>query len=145
MRQTTIVNREKANKKWFVVDAENQVVGRLAAFVASVLRGKTKPTFTPNADMGDYVIIINAEKAIFTAKKEEDKVYYHHSGYPGGLKSITAAKLRAKKPTAIVEKAIHGMLPHTKLGETNKEEIYLLLLVQNTNMLAQKPERLEVR
>nr|WP_307921591.1 50S ribosomal protein L13 [Mycoplasmopsis bovis] len=145
MRQTTIVNREKANKKWFVVDAENQVVGRLAAFVASVLRGKTKPTFTPNADMGDYVIIINAEKAIFTAKKEEDKVYYHHSGYPGGLKSITAAKLRAKKPTAIVEKAIHGMLPHTKLGKQTKKKSICCCWSRTQICFAQKPERLEVR
>ncbi len=76
--------------------------------------------------MGDYVIIINAEKAIFTAKKEEDKVYYHHSGYPGGLKSITAAKLRAKKPTAIVEKAIHGMLPHTKLGNKQRRNLFVV-------------------
>ncbi|CBH40689.1 50S ribosomal protein L13 [Mycoplasmopsis agalactiae 14628] len=144
MRQTTIVNREKANKKWFVVDAENQVVGRLAAFVASVLRGKTKPTFTPNADMGDYVIIINAEKAIFTAKKEEDKVYYHHSGYPGGLKSITAAKLRAKKPTAIVEKAIYGMLPHTKLGNKQRRNLFVVAGPEH-KYAAQKPERLEVR
>ncbi|WP_331838295.1 50S ribosomal protein L13 [Mycoplasmopsis agalactiae] len=144
MRQTTIVNREKANKKWFVVDAENQVVGRLAAFVASVLRGKTKPTFTPNADMGDYVIIINAEKAIFTAKKEEDKVYYRHSGYPGGLKSITAAKLRAKKPTAIVEKAIYGMLPHTKLGNKQRRNLFVVAGSEH-KYAAQKPERLEVR
>ncbi len=112
--------------------------------MASVLRGKTKPTFTPNADMGDYVIIINAEKAIFTAKKEEDKVYYHHSGYPGGLKSITAAKLRAKKPTAIVEKAIHGMLPHTKLGNKQRRNLFVVAGPEH-KYAAQKPERLEVR
>ncbi|MBZ4195316.1 50S ribosomal protein L13 [Mycoplasma tauri] len=144
MRQTTIVNREKANKKWYVVDAEGQVVGRLAAFVASVLRGKTKPTFTPNADMGDYVIIINAEKAILTAKKEENKIYYHHSGYPGGLKSITAAKLRVKKPTAIVQKAIYGMLPHTKLGNKQRKNLFIVAGPEH-KYAAQKPERLEVR
>lgn len=94
--------------------------------------------------MGDYVIIINAEKAIFTAKKEEDKVYYHHSGYPGGLKSITAAKLRAKKPTAIVEKAIHGMLPHTKLGNKQRRNLFVVAGPEH-KYAAQKPERLEVR
>ncbi len=144
MRQTTIVNRDKANKKWYVVDASNQVVGRLAAFVASVVRGKNKPTFTPNADMGDYVIVINAEKAIFTAKKEENKVYRHNTGYPGGLRSITAAKLRAKKPGAIVEKAIYGMIPHTKLGNKQRKNVFIVVGPEH-KYAAQKPERLEVR
>ncbi|WP_027334870.1 50S ribosomal protein L13 [Mycoplasmopsis felifaucium] len=144
MRQTTIVNRDKANKKWYVVDAEGQVLGRLAAFVASVLRGKTKPTFTPNADMGDNVIVINAEKAILTANKEEDKIYYHHSGYPGGLKQITAAKLRAKKPTALVEKAVFGMLPHTKLGNKQRRNLFVVAGPEH-KFTAQKPESLEVR
>ncbi|MEA4115602.1 50S ribosomal protein L13 [Mycoplasma sp. 744] len=144
MRQTTIVNREKANKKWFVVDAEGQVLGRLAAFVASVLRGKTKPTFTPNADMGDYVIIINAEKILLTANKEEDKIYYHHSGYPGGLKSINAAKLRVKKPTALVEKAISGMIPHTKLGNKQRKNLFVYAGPEHKHQ-AQQPESLEVR
>lgn len=144
MRQTTIINREKANKKWYVVDAEGQVVGRLAAFVASVLRGKNKPTFTPNADMGDYVIIVNAEKAILTANKEEDKIYYHHTGYPGGLKSITAAKLRVKKPTSIVEKAISGMIPHTKLGNKQRKNLFVYAGPFHKHE-AQQPEKLEVR
>ncbi|KKB26830.1 LSU ribosomal protein L13p (L13Ae) [Mycoplasmopsis meleagridis] len=144
MRQTTIINREKANKKWYVVDAEGQVVGRLAAFVASVLRGKNKPTFTPNADMGDYVIIVNAEKAILTANKEEDKIYYHHTGYPGGLKSITAAKLRVKKPTSIVEKAISGMIPHTKLGNKQRKNLFVYAGPSHKHE-AQQPEKLEVR
>ncbi|WP_027120771.1 50S ribosomal protein L13 [Mycoplasmopsis lipofaciens] len=144
MRQTTILNREKADKKWYVVDAEGQVLGRLAAFVASVLRGKTKPTFTPNADMGDYVIVINAEKIILTANKEEDKMYYHHSGYPGGLKSINAAKLRVKKPTALVEKAIYGMLPHTKLGNKQRKNLFVVV-GSNHGHEAQKPESLEVK
>lgn len=144
MRQTTIVNREKANKKWYVVDAQGQVLGRLAAMVASVLRGKNKPTFTPNADMGDYVIVINAEKVVLTAKKEEDKIYYHHTGYPGGLRSINAAKLRVKKPTAIVEKAIHGMLPHTKLGNKQRKNLFVVAGPEH-NHQAQKPERLEVK
>lgn len=144
MRQTTIVNRDKANKKWYLVDAEGQVIGHLATFVASVLRGKNKPTFTPNADMGDYVVIINAEKAILTAKKEQNKVYYSHSGYPGGLKSITAAKLRAKKPCALVEKAIYGMIPHTKLGNKQRNNVFVYAGPTH-NHEAQKPEVLEVR
>ncbi|VEU76126.1 50S ribosomal protein L13 [Mycoplasmopsis columboralis] len=144
MRQTTIVNTQKADKKWYVVDAEGQVVGRLAAFVASVLRGKTKPTFTPHADMGDNVIVINAEKAILTAKKEQDKIYYSHSGFPGGLKSINAAKLRAKKPTALVEKAIYGMLPHTKLGNKQRRNVFIYAGSEHKHQ-AQNPERLEVR
>lgn len=144
MRQTTMINREKANKKWFVVDAKDQVVGRLAAFVASVLRGKTKPTFTPNADMGDYVIVINADKTILTANKEENKIYYSHSGYPGGLKEINAKELRAKKPTAIVEKAIHGMLPHTKLGDQQRKNVFIYAGPEHKHQ-AQKPEVLEVK
>lgn len=105
MRQTTIVNKENSNKKWFVVDAENQVLGRLASLVASVLRGKTKPTFTPNADMGDNVIIINAEKVKLTGKKEKNKVYYSHSGYPGGLKARTAEKITWRKAYSFIRKS----------------------------------------
>lgn len=109
-----------------------------------MLRGKTKPSFTPHADMGDNVVIINADKIILTAKKEQNKVYYSHSGYPGGLKSITAAKLRAKKPTALVEKAIHGMLPHTKLGNKQRRNVFIYAGAEHKHQ-AQNPERLEVR
>ncbi|OAB48803.1 50S ribosomal protein L13 [Mycoplasmopsis gallinarum] len=144
MRQTTIINREKANKKWYVVDAQGQILGRLAAFVASVLRGKNKPTFTPTADMGDNVIIINADKIVLSGNKEEDKIYHHHSGYPGGLKSITAAKLRVKKPTALVEKAISGMIPHTKLGNKQRKNLYVYA-GSTHNHEAQQPESLEVK
>lgn len=144
MRQTTIVNKENSNKKWFVVDAENQVLGRLASLVASVLRGKTKPTFTPNADMGDNVIIINAEKVKLTGKKEKNKVYYSHSGYPGGLKVKTAEKLREEKPTALLEKAISGMIPHTKLGNQQRKNLYVYAGPEHKHQ-AQNPERLEVK
>ncbi|MFV8401135.1 MULTISPECIES: 50S ribosomal protein L13 [Mycoplasma] len=144
MRQTTIVNTQQANKKWYVVDAEGQVLGRLAAQVASVLRGKNKPTFTPNADMGDNVIIINAEKVVLSGNKEEDKIYYSHSGYPGGLKSITAAKLRVKRPTAIIEKAVSGMLPHTKLGNKQRRNLFVYAGPDHKHA-AQNPERLEVK
>ncbi|QKT05123.1 50S ribosomal protein L13 [Mycoplasma sp. OR1901] len=144
MRQTTIVNTQKANKKWYVIDAEGQVLGRLAAYVASVLRGKNKPEFTPNADMGDNVVIINAEKIVLTAKKEEQKIYYSHSGYPGGLKSITAAKLRVKRPTALIEKAVSGMLPHTKLGNKQRRNLFVYAGPEHKQQ-AQNPERLEVK
>ncbi|CCP23826.1 50S ribosomal protein L13 [Mycoplasmopsis cynos] len=144
MRQTTIVNSQQADKKWYVVDAEGQVLGRLAAFVASVLRGKNKPTFTPNSDMGDNVIIVNAEKIILTGKKEDNKIYYSHSGYPGGLKSIVAAKLRVKRPTALIEKAIHGMIPHTKLGNKQRRNLFIYAGADHKHE-AQKPERLEVK
>lgn len=144
MRQTTIVNKEKADKKWFVIDAEGQVLGRLAAQVATILRGKNKPTFTPNADMGDYVIVVNAEKVVLTAKKEDDKVYYSHSGYMGGLKSITVAKLRAKKPTALVEKAVHGMIPHTKLGDKQRRNLFVYAGPEHKHE-AQQPVRIEVK
>lgn len=144
MRQTTIVNKENADKKWFVIDAEGQVLGRLAAQVATILRGKNKPTFTPNADMGDYVIVVNAEKVVLTAKKEDDKVYYSHSGYMGGLKSITAAKLRAKKPTALVEKAVHRMIPHTKLGDKQRRNLFVYAGPEHKHE-AQQPVRIEVK
>ncbi|RIV16757.1 50S ribosomal protein L13 [Mycoplasmopsis gallopavonis] len=144
MRQTTIVNKQTADKKWYIIDAEGQVLGRLSAFVASVLRGKNKPTFTPNADMGDNVIIINAEKIILTAKKEENKIYYSHSGFPGGLKSITATKLRAKRPTALIEKAVSGMIPHTKLGNKQRRNLFVYAGPAHKHE-AQNPERLEVK
>ncbi|MHA3786534.1 50S ribosomal protein L13 [Mycoplasma sp. Z244C] len=144
MRQTTIVNTQQANKKWYVVDAEGQVLGRLAAQVASVLRGKNKPTFTPNADMGDNVIVINAEKVVLTGNKETDKIYYSHSGYPGGLKSITTDKLRIKRPTAIIEKAVSGMLPHTKLGNKQRRNLFVYAGPEHKHA-AQNPERLEVK
>ncbi|QIW62207.1 50S ribosomal protein L13 [Mycoplasmopsis gallinacea] len=144
MRQTTMQHAHQADKKWYVIDAEGQVLGRLASFVASVLRGKHKPTFTPNADMGDNIIIVNADKVVLTGNKEEDKIYYSHSGYPGGLKSITAAKLRVKKPIALLEKAIFGMLPHTKLGNRQRRNLFVYAGPEHQHA-SQKPERLEVK
>ncbi|AKA49912.1 50S ribosomal protein L13 [Mycoplasmopsis gallinacea] len=144
MRQTTMQHAHQADKKWYVIDAEGQVLGRLASFVASVLRGKHKPTFTPNADMGDNIIIVNADKVVLTGNKEEDKIYYSHSGYPGGLKSITAAKLRVKKPIALLEKAIFGMLPHTKLGNKQRRNLFVYAGPEHQHA-SQKPERLEVK
>lgn len=144
MRQTTIVKHLEVDKKWFVIDAAGETLGRLATLAATYLRGKHKPTFTPNVDMGDNIIIINAEKIVLTANKEENKLYYSHSGYPGGLKTINAASLRAKKPTAIVEKAIRGMLPHTRLGDKQRSNLFVYAGSEHKHE-AQKPEKLEVK
>ncbi len=102
--------------KWYVIDGENQVVGRLASQVAAMLRGKHKPSFTPHVDTGDYIVVINADKVRFTGAKETDKKYYKHSGYPGGLTSRSPAEVRVKKPTFMVDNAVKGMLPKGSLG-----------------------------
>lgn len=107
---------DEVARNWWVVDAEGQNLGRLAAQVATVLRGKNKPQFTPHVDCGDFVIVINAEKILVSGNKEEQKVYRHHSGYPHGFKQETLRSLRERRPTAIIEKAVKGMLPHTRLG-----------------------------
>lgn len=104
------------NRGWYVVDAENQVVGRLASQVASILRGKHKPEFTPHVDTGDFVIVINAARVRFTGSKETGKTYFRHSGYPGGVKETTPAKIREKRPEFIVQNAVKGMLPKGPLG-----------------------------
>ncbi|MFN3596197.1 MAG: 50S ribosomal protein L13 [Rubricoccaceae bacterium] len=103
-------------QKWYVVDAENLVVGRLAARVASILRGKHKPQFTPHVDTGDFVVVVNADKVRFTGSKETDKQYFRHTGYPGGVKLTTPRDLRERKPTFIIENAVRGMLPRNRLG-----------------------------
>ena len=110
------VSKENAKKEWIVIDAENEVVGRLATKVANILRGKHKPCFTPNADCGDYVIVINADKVRFTGKKLTDKVYVRHTGYPGGQRFTTPKELLSKFPIRVVEHAVKGMLPKNKLG-----------------------------
>jgi large subunit ribosomal protein L13 len=113
-------------RQWFLVDAKGQTVGRLASKIASILRGKHKPIFTPNVDTGDHVVIINSSEIQFTSNKFRTKTYYHHTGYPGGIKAITAEHLHAKKPTEILSKAIHGMLPKCTLGKqmARKLKIY---------------------
>jgi large subunit ribosomal protein L13 len=117
MGQKTFVPKEgQLEKKWFVIDAEGKVLGRVAAEAASLLRGKHKPQFTPFLDCGDHVIVINAEKARVTGKKTEDKMYYRHSGYPGGLKETNYRALVDRHPTRAMELAIKGMLPHNRLG-----------------------------
>ncbi|ONI40253.1 50S ribosomal protein L13 [Candidatus Epulonipiscium fishelsonii] len=118
MRTTFMANAQNVQKEWFVVDAAGQTVGRLASQVAMVLRGKHKPTFTPHADCGDHVIIINAEKVVFTGKKLEQKVYRRHSGYAGGMKETKARDMLKNHPERILMHAIKGMLPKNSLGRT---------------------------
>ncbi|WP_373589953.1 50S ribosomal protein L13 [Metamycoplasma equirhinis] len=144
MRQTTIIRKEIVDKKWYIVDAANVPLGRLSTLVASILRGKNKPTFTPNVDMGDNVVVINAKDVLLTAKKEENKIYYHHTGYPGGLKQITAGDLRTKKPIALVEKAVRGMLPHTALGRKQFKNLFVYA-DENHKQSAQQPTKIEVK
>lgn len=102
--------------KWYVIDAEDKTLGKVAAEIAMILRGKKKPIYTPHVDCGDYVVVVNAEKVAVTGKKEKQKIYKNHSGYPGGLKEITLAELRAKKPEEIIRHAVKGMMPKGKLG-----------------------------
>jgi large subunit ribosomal protein L13 len=103
-------------RDWLVVDAADQTLGRLATRIARLLRGKHKPTFSPHLEMGDYVIVVNAARVRVTGKKLSDKVYYRHSGYPGGLKSVTLGELMTSRPTRVIEMAVRGMLPHNRLG-----------------------------
>jgi large subunit ribosomal protein L13 len=114
--KTISVNAANADKQWYVIDAGGEVVGRLASQIAKILRGKNKPNFTPNADCGDNVIVINAEKVRFTGKKMTDKVYVRHTGYPGGQRFETPAGYLERRPTVVLEKAVKGMLPRTRLG-----------------------------
>ena len=114
--KTQFAKKSDIDRKWYVVDAKDAVLGKLATKVAVYLRGKNKPVFTPNADTGDFIIVINAEKIRLTGNKVTDKMYYHHTGYIGGIKAQTAKELLEKKPEQIIEKAVWGMLPKTKLG-----------------------------
>lgn len=116
MNKTSLPSTDTLERQWYLVDAENQTLGRLASEVASVLRGKNKPTFTPHLDTGDFVIVINADKVRVSGNKPTQKLYRRHSGRPGGMKTETFAHLQARIPERIVEKAIQGMLPHNALG-----------------------------
>ena len=124
--KTFVAKKDEVTRGWYLVDAENQVLGRMATTIANVLRGKNKPTYTPSVDTGDFVIVVNAEKIALTGNKLADKVYYSHSGYPGGIKSITAGKLIEKKPEELIRLAVKGMLPKNKIARhmLNKLKIY---------------------
>ncbi|MEW5767920.1 MAG: 50S ribosomal protein L13 [bacterium] len=115
--KTYQVKESEIERKWYIVDASDQILGRLACRIANTLRGKDKPIYTPHLDTGDYVVVINADKVVLTGKKAEQKVYHRYSGYPGGLKTISYSDLMAKNPTRIITMAVKGMLPKNKLGK----------------------------
>ena len=125
MRQTTLLKPADVKKEWYIVDASGMTLGRLATKVATVLRGKHKPTFTPNVDCGDNVIVINAAKIVYSGDQENKKIYYHHSMFPGGLKSRSIGLMKREYPVELVEKAIKGMLPHGKLGDKMRGHLYV--------------------
>ena len=137
--KTYMANPDKIERKWYVVDAEGQTLGRLAAEVAKVIRGKNKPEFTPHIDTGDNVIVINAEKIKVTGKKLDQKVYYHHSDYVGGMKETTLREMMAKKPEQVIELAVKGMLPKGPLGRTMIKKLHVYAGAEHAHQ-AQKPE-----
>lgn len=144
MSNTFMAKSHEIDRQWFVVDAEGQTLGRLASEVASLLRGKHKPTFTPHVDTGDHVIIINAEKIHLTGNKLKDKMYYRHSGYTGSLKSRTALEMRTNYPVKMLELAIKGMLPNGPLGRQTFKKLHVYAGAEHQHA-AQKPEAYELR
>lgn len=143
MKTTFMANAANVERKWYVVDAEGKTVGRLAAEVAKILRGKHKPTFTPHVDTGDHVIIVNAAKVAFTGKKLIQKTYFRHSGYPGGTTFTTAGKMLAEKPEKVLEIAIKGMLPKNRLGRQMYRKLNVYKGAEHPHA-AQQPEVLEL-
>ncbi|TQR17201.1 50S ribosomal protein L13 [Psychrobacillus soli] len=144
MRTTFMAKGHEVERKWLVVDAEGQTLGRLASEVAAILRGKNKPTFTPNVDTGDHVIIINAEKIHLTGNKLNDKIYYRHTQFAGGLKQRTALEMRTKYPTKMIELAIKGMLPKNSLGRQMFSKLNVYAGAEHPHA-AQQPEAYELR
>lgn len=143
-KTTFMANAQNVDRKWVVVDATDIPLGRLSAVVASILRGKTKPTYTPHADAGDFVIVLNAEKIALTGKKATDKIYYTHSQYPGGLKKVTAGELREKNAVRLIEKSVKGMLPHNTLGRAQGMKLHVYVGGEH-NHAAQQPEVLDIK
>ena len=139
--QTYMANPDKIERKWYVVDADGCTLGRLASGVASVLRGKNKPQFTPHVDTGDYVIIVNADKIKVTGKKLEQKIYYNHSDYVGGMRETTLKEMLAKKPERVIEIAVKGMLPKGPLGRSMYTKLFVYAGPEHKHE-AQKPEAL---
>ena len=141
--KTYMANAQTVERKWYVVDAAGVPLGRLASRVASVLRGKNKPTFTPNVDTGDFVIVINSDKVVLTGKKTEDKFYRYHTGYVGGLKEISYKKMLAEKSDLAVYEVVKGMLPKNSLGRATLKKLRVYKGAEH-NHAAQKPEELKV-
>ena len=141
--KTVSVNKEHADKKWYVIDAEGQILGRFASEVAMILRGKRKPSFTPHSDCGDNVIIINAEKIRLTGNKMDEKYYVHYTGYPGGQRFRNVKEQLNRKPEAVLEHAIKGMLPKTKLGNAIYHNLYVYAGSEYPHQ-AQQPTELKI-
>jgi large subunit ribosomal protein L13 len=141
--KTYMAKPETVERNWFVVDAEDKVLGRLATEIATILRGKHKPTYTPHVDCGDHVIVINAEKIRVTGKKAEQKVYRRHSMYPGGLKEVPYKRMMAKKPEFILYEAVRGMLPHNSLGRKMIRKLRVYKGSEHAHQ-AQTPQTLEL-
>lgn len=142
--KTFLAKKGEVERKWWLIDAEGQTLGRLSTQIAALLRGKTKPEFTPNVDTGDFVIVVNAEKVKLTGKKELQKVYQRHSGIPGGFKTETVQQVRKKRPIKIIENAVRGMLPHTTLGEKQFTKLKVFEGGNHSNK-AQKPVKWEIK
>ncbi|MEO1171877.1 MAG: 50S ribosomal protein L13 [Myxococcota bacterium] len=142
--KTISAKKEDVKREWFVVDAADQTLGRLATRVATVLRGKHKPIYTPHVDTGDFVVVINAEKVRLTGKKGEDKMYHHHTGWVGGVVSRTAKQLRETRPEQLVENAVHGMLPKNVLGRQMGKKLKVYAGAEHPHA-AQQPRELAVK
>ena len=141
--KTYLAPVNEIEKKWYVVDAENKVLGRLAAEIATILRGKHKPTFSPFIDNGDFIVVTNAEKIQLTGKKWDDKIYYRHTGYMGGLKETRAKELLVKEPTDLIRFAVKGMLPKNKLGRAQLKKLKIFTGTEHTHE-AQQPAKLDI-
>ena len=141
---TSFIKKSEIGRGWHVVDAEGQVLGRLASQIASILRGKTKPTFSPFIDTGDHVVVVNAEKVVLTGAKEKGKIYYRHSGYPGGIRESRPLELRSKHPERLIESAVRGMLPKNRLGRAQFRKLKVYRGSAHPHQ-AQKPEPLELK
>lgn len=144
MRQTTMTKPADVVRQWHIVDGEGMTLGRLASAVAHVLRGKHKVTYTPNVDGGDYVIVINADKVVYSGDQEFKKFYYNHSSYPGGMRKRSIKVMKDKYTVEWVEKAIHGMLPHTRLGDVQRKHVFVYTGDTHPHA-AQQPVALEIK
>ncbi len=143
MKKTYVTKPEDIQRKWYVVDARGQTLGRLASEVAKLVRGKHKPIYSPSMDVGDYVIVVNAEQVRVTGKKMDQKMYYRHSGYPGGLKEISLRRMLEEHPTRVIEHAVRGMLPKNRLGRKMIKKLKIYAGAEHPHE-AQQPEPLEL-
>ena len=134
----------EVERKWYVVDAEGRTLGRLATEIARVLRGKNKPQYTPHVDVGDFVVVVNAEKVVVTGKKAEQKEYRRHSGYPGGLKTTSYERMMARRPTEVLRKAVYGMMPKSRLARQQMRKLKIYAGPEHPHA-AQNPQKLEVK